>query len=102
MFYWLRRLTLSLLVYSIAQRRLRNKLAEQNEVLPNQINLPSKQPTLRWVFQLMEGVNFVEIVINGIRTRLIDGLCELKRKIVGLFGKTVENIYIKSASIGAE
>ena len=95
-------MTLSLLVYSIAQQRLRNKLAEQNEVLPNQINLPSKQPTLRWVFQLMEGVNFVEIVINGICTRLIDGLCELKRRIVGLFGKTVENIYIKSASIGAE
>ena len=40
-------MTLSLLVFSIAQRRMRNKLSEQNEVLPNQINLPSKQPTLR-------------------------------------------------------
>jgi transposase len=94
-------MTLSLLVYSIAQRRLRNKLAEQNEVLPNQINLPSKQPTLRWVFQLMEGINLVEIVINGICTRLIDGLCELKRKIVGLFGEKVKNIYMQSASLGA-
>ena len=93
-------MTLSLLVYSIAQRRLRNKLAEQNETLPNQINLPSKQPTLRWVFQLMEGINFVEIVINGIRTRLIDGLCDLKRKIVGFFGETVKNIYIQSDSVG--
>jgi transposase len=94
-------MTLSLLVYSIAQRRLRNKLAEQNEVLPNQINLPSKQPTLRWVFQLMEGVNLVEIVINGICTPLIDGLCDLKRKIIGLFGDRVENMYIKSASLAA-
>ena len=94
-------MTLSLLVYSIAQRRLRNKLAEQNEALPNQINLPSNQPTLRWVFQLMEGVNLVEIVINGICTRLIDGLCELKRKIVGLFGEKVKNIYMQSASLGA-
>lgn len=93
-------MTLSLLVYSIAQRRLRNKLAQQDEVLPNQINLPSKQPTLRWVFQLMEGVNFVEIVINGICTRMIDGLCDLKRKIIGLFGKTVENIYTKQVSFG--
>lgn len=94
-------MTLSLLVYSIAQRRLRNKLVEQNEVLPNQINLPSKQPTLRWIFQLMEGINLVEIMINGICTRLIDGLCDLKRKIVGLFGEIVKNIYIPSASLGA-
>jgi len=93
-------MTLSLLVYSIAQRRLRNKLAEQNEALPNQINLPSKQPTLRWVFQLMEGVNLVEIVINGVCTRLIDGLCELKRKIIGLFGEKVRSIYMQSASLG--
>jgi hypothetical protein len=75
--------------------------SQNNEALPNQINLPSKQPTLRWIFQLMEGVNLVEIVINGIRTRLIDGLCELKRKIIGLFGEKVKNIYMQSASLGA-
>ncbi len=92
-------MTLSLLVYSIAQRRLRNQLAAQDEALPNQINLPSKQPTLRWIFQLMEGVNLVEIIINGICTRLIDGLCELKRKIIGLFGEKVKNIYIQSATL---
>lgn len=94
-------MTLSLLVYSIAQRRMRNKLAEQNEVLPNQINLPSKQPTLRWVFQLMEGVSLVEIVINGAQKLLIDGLCDLKRKIITLFGKNVENIYLQSTGLGA-
>lgn len=88
-------MTLSLLVYSIAQRRMRNKLAEQKDVLPNQIGLPSKQPTLRWIFQLMEGVNLVEILINGISTCLVDGLSDLKRKIIGLFGQTVENIYLK-------
>ncbi len=87
-------MTLSLLVYSIAQRRMRNKLTEQDDILPNQIGLPSKQPTLRWVFQLMEGVNLVEIIISGIPKRVIDGLCDLKRKIIGLFGKNVENIYL--------
>lgn len=94
-------MTLSLLVYSIAQRRLRNKLSEQDEVLPNQINLPSKQPTLRWVFQLMEGVSLVEIVINGVFTVLIDGLCDLKRKIIGLFGEKVRSIYMQSTSTRA-
>jgi transposase len=94
-------MTLSLLVYSIAQRRMRNKLAEQNEVLPNQISLPSKQPTLRWVFQLMEGISLVEIVINGVQKLLIDGLCDLKRKIISLFGKNVEDIYLQPTGLGA-
>ncbi|EHL31146.1 hypothetical protein LDG_6858 [Legionella drancourtii LLAP12] len=40
---------------------LRNKLTEEGEILPNQIKLPSKQPTLRWVFQLMEGVSLVTL-----------------------------------------
>ena len=31
---------------------------------------------------------------------LIDGLCDLKRKIIGLFGETVKNIYIQSATLG--
>ena len=94
-------MTLSLLVYSIAQRRLRNKLAEQNEVLPNQISLPTKQPTLRWIFQLMEGVSLVQIVINGVPKLLIDGLCDLKRKIIGLFGRNVANIYLQPTRLGA-
>ncbi len=93
-------MTLSLLVYSIAQRRLRNKLAEQEDVLPNQIKLPSRQPTLRWVFQLMEGVSLVEIVINGVPKLIIDGLCDLKRKIISLFGRNVENIYLQTTSLG--
>ena len=57
--------------------------------LPNQINLPSKQTTLRWVFQLMEEVNLVKITLNGISNRLIDGLCAFKSKIIGLLGEKV-------------
>ena len=40
-------MTLTLLVYSIAQRRLRQALETQNETLPNQINQPIKTPTMR-------------------------------------------------------
>ena len=45
-------MTLALLVYSVAQRRLRKQLAENHETVPNQINQPTSSPTLRWVFQL--------------------------------------------------
>ena len=43
-------MTCALLVYSVAQRRLRQYLARQNETIPNQINQPTARPTLRWVF----------------------------------------------------
>lgn len=49
---------LSLLVYGIAERRMRACLAEQKETLPNQIGIEVETPTLRWVFQLLYGVNY--------------------------------------------
>ena len=45
-------MTLALLVYSVAQRRMRQQLARHHETVPNQINQPTTSPTLRWVFQL--------------------------------------------------
>jgi hypothetical protein len=47
----------------------------------------------------MEGVYLIELVINGVYTQLIDGLCDLKRKIVGLFSETMKNIYIQAPSL---
>jgi len=40
-------MTLALLVYSVAQRRLRQAFARQNETIPNQIHQPTNRPTLR-------------------------------------------------------
>jgi len=52
-------MTLALLVYSVAQRRMRDQLARQHATLPNQIGQPGSRPTLRWVFQLLEGIHRV-------------------------------------------
>jgi transposase len=62
-------MTLSLLVYSIAQRRLRNELKKQEETLPNQIDIPTAKPTLRRV--------------------LVEGLTDLRAKILQLLGPSV-------------
>jgi transposase len=43
-------MTLALLVYSIAQRRLRNALAAQNETIPNQIKQLTATPTFGGYF----------------------------------------------------
>jgi transposase len=86
-------MTLALLVYSVAQRRMRNQLARQQETLPNQIGQPTSRPTLRWIFQLLEGINRVTLSAHGHVETLIEGLTDLRRKILQLFGQKVCQIY---------
>jgi len=86
-------MTLALLVYSVAQRRLRQALARQKESLPNQINQPTQRPTLRWVFQLLEGIHRVRLLVQDQVHDLIEGLNEVQIKILRLFGQEVCQIY---------
>jgi transposase len=86
-------MTLALLVYSVAQRRLRQELARQNETIPNQINQPTSRPTLRWVFQVLEGIERVRVMVDGKVQELITGLNEVKIKILRFFGERVCQIY---------
>jgi len=89
-------MTLSLLVYSIAQKHLREQLVEKNETLPNQINKPIKNPTMRWIFQLMEGVDVVYIRIKNVIQKKITGLTELRQKIISFLFEPVQQIYENS------
>jgi transposase len=86
-------MTLALLVYAVAQRRMRHQLAQQHETLPNQIGQPTSRPTLRWVFQLLEGINRVTLSVQGHVTIVMEGLTALRRKILQLFGQKVCQIY---------
>ena len=86
-------MTLALLIYSLAQRRVRQELAQQQETLPNQIGLPTATPTLRWIFQLLEGINVVTVVIQHQVRVIIEGLTDLRKKILQLFGQKVCQIY---------
>jgi transposase len=86
-------MTWALLVYSVAQRRLRQELARQKESLPNQINQPTQRPTLRWVFQLLEGIHRVRVMVQDQVHDFIEGLNEVQIKILRLFGQEVCQIY---------
>jgi transposase len=86
-------MTLALLVYPVAQRRMRPQLARQHDTLPNQIGQPTSPPTLRWLFQLFEGINRVTFSMSGHVTIVIEGLPALRRKILQLFGHKVCQIY---------
>ena len=86
-------MTLSLMVYNIAQRKLRKELEKQSETIPNQIGKPIRNPTLRWIFQVFEGINFVKIKSKENVKYMVDGIKALHQKIIRLFGKTTCNIY---------
>ena len=86
-------MTLALFVYAIAQRRLRKALCARGEQLPNQIKVPTSRPTLRWVFALLDGINRVLVRVEGGVRAILEGLTDLKKKILTLFGPGVQQLY---------
>ena len=54
---------LGLLVYNLAQRKLRQELATANGRIRNQVKKFTNKPTMRWVFQMFQSVHL--LVING-------------------------------------
>jgi transposase len=86
-------MTRALVVYSVAQRRLRQHLARHHETVPNQINQPTTSPTLRWVFPLLEGMHGVRVTVQGQVHELIEGLNDVQIKILRRFGERVCCLY---------
>ena len=86
-------MTLALLVYAIAQRRLHKVLEELQETIPNQIRKETSKPTLRWIFQLLDGIELVKIQIEKNVHTIVSGLTVFRQRILSYFGSTVMKIY---------
>ncbi|HEX9867477.1 MAG TPA: IS1634 family transposase, partial [Candidatus Tectomicrobia bacterium] len=86
-------MTFALLVYAVTPRRLRQQLARQHETVPNQINHPTQRPTLRWVFQRLEGIHRVRLTRASKVHDLIEGLGTVQANILRLFGEEVCQLY---------
>jgi transposase len=84
---------LALVVYAVTQRRVRQPLAAHHETVPNQIHLPTTAPTLRWVFQLLEGVHRVRVTAQGRGHELIEGRNDVQIKVLRRFGEQVCWLY---------
>ncbi len=82
-------MTLCLMVYNFAQYRARQALQETNETVPNQVGKPINNPTLKWIFQIMEGISIVKTSTEAI----ITNIDVLRCKIIRLFGVTACHIY---------
>ena len=52
-------MVLCLLVYRLAEHRLREQLAATGQTVPNQVSKPTDRPTMRWIFQCFEGISLL-------------------------------------------
>ena len=50
-------MVLCLLVYRLAEVRVRQRLAATQQTVPDQLRRPTTRPTMRWLFQCFEGID---------------------------------------------
>ncbi|MBD2295190.1 IS1634 family transposase [Anabaena sphaerica FACHB-251] len=81
---------LCLLVYNLAQRKLRQELAKFDAGIRNQVKKITNKPTMRWVFQMFQAVHLV--IING--QKQMSNLTEEREKIVRYLGKSCSKYYL--------
>jgi transposase len=84
---------LCLLVYTIAQRFLRRQLEKLGASLPNQLGKPTKKPTMRWIFQLFEGIHLlIHKLSSGIQERVLN-MNKVRNQVLSVLGGKFEKIY---------
>jgi transposase len=48
---------LALMVYTLAERQLRQALQATGQTVPDQTKMPTQKPTLRWIFQCFQSIH---------------------------------------------
>jgi len=87
-------MVLALLVYSLAERKLRLQLAETGQSVLNQVGKETSTPTMRWIFQVFEGIDLLIIRQNDqIVHRQVLNLQPMHLTVLRLLGPPVEKCY---------
>jgi len=86
-------MTLSLLMYALAERRVRSALAEANEHIWDQKDKPTRRPTIRWVFMIFEDVLLLYLNGRGVTTRAPTNLRDEHRIVLRCLGPVYEKMY---------
>jgi len=86
---------LSLLIYSLAERKLRQALQETDSTVPDQKRKPTQKPTIRWTFQFFEGLDILLVKQNGeVMLRQLLNLQPAQEKVITLLGPHVQKCYL--------
>jgi transposase len=81
---------LCLLLYNLAQRKLRQQLEATNQGVKNQVNKLTNKPTMRWIFQMFQAVHFV--TING--EKHISNLTQDRQEVLRHLGQYCCQYYL--------
>lgn len=84
-------MTLALLVYTIAQKKLRESMKSTNTLLPNQTGKLVKNLSIRRAFQVMQGVYFVKTQDDQLG--FVQGLTALQKQILELINGSCMLMY---------
>jgi transposase len=87
-------MVLCLMIYSIAEWKLRTRLEEENETVPDQKRKPTKTPTMRWIFFLFEGVTKLNTQNEGKVKSEIVNMEDVHWNILCFMGKKCKKIYL--------
>jgi hypothetical protein len=69
------------------------RLAETEQTLPDQRNVPTTRPTMRWIFQCFEGIELLHIHSALGTPSLVLRVQPVHRLVLALLGPPYENIY---------
>lgn len=87
-------LGVSLLIYSLCEKRLRKVLVNESEIFFDPFCKQTSNPTIRRVFQVFEGIHVVYIKEKDeIREELVLNLENEHKQVLRLLGKDYEQIY---------
>jgi transposase len=86
---------LSLLIYALAERLLRQALHAQGETVPDQKGQPTDHPTMRWIFQTFEGLDILSVWQNDqLLLRQVLNLRPVHHQVIRLLGPRVQKCYL--------
>lgn len=89
-------MVLCLLVYRLAEFRLRSRLAQTQQTIPDQVQKPTARPTMRWVFQCFEGIELLHVQTPATSCVLVLRLQPVHRLVLQLLGPLYEKLYLLS------
>jgi transposase len=89
---------LALLIYALAERQLRLALEQRHETIPDQKGKPTQKPTLRWVFQVFEGLDVLSVWAGDQQVlRQVLNLRPVQLQVLRLFGPLIRKCYLVEA-----
>ena len=85
-------MAVTLLIYTLAERKIRQTLEREGETVLDQRQQPTATPTFRWIMQKFQGIHLV--LLNGVEqvTNLTDERC----RIIRLLGPPACRYYLIS------